>query len=393
MEFNPFLPEVVENPFPYYSYLRQHAPVYQVPGVGFWVVSRYDDVLSLLRNPQLFASNLFAGVAGDLNPFPPEAPGLLDTNPPVHTRLRKLVNRAFTPRRVASLESRMREIVQDLIEPLAARGECDLVRDFASLLPCTVIAELLGVPPERQPDFQRWSDDIVRALNSAAVPQEQHAEIRQSLMEFREYFRATVETYRRQPADNLISDLVRVEEEKQMLTAEEIVSLAVIVLVAGNETMTNLIGNAILALLNHPQELAKVRANPALIPNLVEETVRYDGPLVSFPRLATQETELAGIHIPAGAVVMPLINSADRDASKFPHPDQFDISRDTEGHVGFGFGIHFCLGAQLARLEGKIALEVLLGRFPHLARKEDEPVTRVQSIIVRGPKTLPLVLG
>jgi len=391
MEFNPYLPAVVDNPYPYYAYLRKHAPVYQVPGVGFWVVSRYDDVLSLFKNYEVFASNAYA-VCGELNPFPAMAPALTDISPPVYTRQRRLVNRAFTPRRIASLESRMAEIVGQVLEPLAARGECDLIADFASLFPGTVIAELLGVPPERQPDFRRWSDDVVRALNSVVVPAEEHAEIRQSIMEFREYLRILVELYRRWPGDNLISDLVRVEEEQQMLTAEEIVSLAVIILLGGNETTTNLIGSATHALLTYPQEFAKVRANPALIPNLVEETLRYDGPLVSAPRQRVCETEMAGTQLPAGAMVLPLLNSANRDENKFPDPDRFDLLHDTEGHVGFGFGIHYCLGAQLARLEGQVALGALLARFPHLAQKQDEPVTRVQSIIVRGLKTLPLIL-
>ncbi|MGH7964901.1 MAG: cytochrome P450 [Candidatus Binatia bacterium] len=393
MEYNPFLPEVKDNPYPYYAYLREHAPVYQVPGVGFWAISRYDDVLYILRNPQIFSSSILTtAMTGDLYPFSPQALELLSQDPPEHTRLRKLANRAFTPRRIASLESHMREVVQQLLDQMAAQGTCDLIRDLGIPLPGIAIAELLGVPLERRQDFRRWSDDIARSFNGTALTQEERAQSRQSIMDLHAYLRAAIETCRRQPSDTLLSDLVRAEEENQMLTAGEVLNLAIIVLGAGNETTTNLIGNAMLALFAHPEQWAKVRANPALVANLVEETLRYDAPVQWFPRLAMQEIEFAGTTLPAGTVVMAMFASANRDERKFPDPERFDIGRNTEGHVAFGFGIHFCLGAQLARLEGKVALEMLLKRFPRVTRTE-APIIRMENPALRGLKMLPLVVG
>src|SRR5713101_3536984 len=224
MDYNPFLPEVKQTPYPYYAYLREHAPVYQIPGVGFWAISRYDAVFSILRNPQLFSSAILAVAmtGGDLSPWPPETPPIISMDPPDHTRLRKLVNRAFTPRRVASLETHIREVVQRLIEPMAAQGQCDLIRDLAIPLPVMAIAELLGVPPERYPDFKRWVSDMLVGISTAVTPSEERERIRQSIREWRAYFEAAIAAYHEQPGDNLLSDLVRAEEESQMLTDEEI---------------------------------------------------------------------------------------------------------------------------------------------------------------------------
>ncbi|MGH7962933.1 MAG: cytochrome P450 [Candidatus Binatia bacterium] len=393
MQYNPFVPDVQENPYPYYAYLREHAPVYQVPGLGFWAVSRYDDVLSILKNPAVFSSaGLLSAMLGDLNPWVPEAPPLQSSDPPSHTRLRRLANRAFTPRRMASIEAHLREVAQHLLEPMAAQGAWDLVHDLAIPFPVIAIAELLGVPPERRHDFKQWTDSFVIATKGAAVTPDEHQQTRQSFAEFRTYFQEAIESCRRQPADTLLSDLVRAEEDHQMLTAEEVLSLAVLVLVGGSETTTNLISNATLALLDHPEQLAKVRANPTLVPYLIEETLRYDAPVQWSARQTTQEVEIAGATLAAGAVVLALFASTNRDERKFPDPDRFDILRNTDGQLGFGFGIHFCLGAQLARLEAKIVLEALLERCPRLTRT-DAPVTHIESSFLRGLKTLPLVVS
>jgi len=393
MEYNPVLPAVQENPYPYYAYLRRHAPVYHVPDMGFWAVSRYDDVLAIFRNPHLFSSaGLLSALMGDLNPFPPEAPELIGSDPPYHTRLRKLANKAFTPRRVASLEQRIREVTGQLIEQAARQEVFDLVKDFSAPLPTIVIAELLGIPPERYTDFKGWTDSVIRAMNGMAVPLEERAGLRQSMNEMFAYLQEEIARYRQQPGDNLLSDLVRAEEENQILSTVEILSLAAILVLGGSETTTNLIGNAVLALLAHPEQLAQVRANLALVPNVLEETVRYDNPIQTVPRRAVQETVVAGTTIPAGSPILPLIGSANRDERKFPDPERFDMMRDTEGHLGFGSGIHYCIGAQLARLEARVALETLLGRFPRLAHLSDR-VARTRTIAVRGPRELPLMVG
>lgn len=336
MDYNPFLPDVQYNPFLYYAHLRNHAPVYQVPGVGFWAISRYEDVLAILKNPQVFSSSGYTSVVvGESDPWPPEAPVMLGIDPPDHTRLRRLANRAFTPRRVASLETHLREVVQQLLEPIATQGGCDLVRALAVPLPTIVIAELLGVPPERRDDFKRWATDFMNGMNGTAIAAEERAQIQQSVAALRAYLHAAIETCRMRPSDNLLSALVRAEEEQQTLTSEEILSVALLVLLAG---------------------------------------------------------KVAGTTLPAGTIVLILFGSANHDEHKFPDPEHFDILRNAEGHLGFGFGTHFCLGAQLAQLEVRIALEELLKRFPHFSRT-DEPFTRIVNPFFRGLKTLPLVVS
>jgi cytochrome P450 len=393
MKYNPLSPEVQQNPYPYYAYLRQHAPVYEVPGVGLWVVSRHEDALSIFRNPQGFSSTVYINaMVGEFNPFSPEAPAMIASDPPDHTRLRKLVNRAFTPRRIAGMEAHIVEVTNGLLEQAARKQTFDLVKDLAEPLPVTVIAEMLGVEAERRHDFRRWSDAIISASKGTGVTEEEREQIPQEIAAFRTYFRAAIEKCRQQPGDNLLSDLVRAEEENQTLTSEEVLSLAVLLLVGGNETTTNLIGNAVLALLEHHEQMAQVRADLSLVPNLVEEALRYDAPVQGSFRMTTQEVKVAGTTLPAGAVAMPLIGSANRDERKFPEADRFDLTRNAEGHLAFIIGIHYCLGAQLARLEAKAALAGLLRRFPHFVCQEHD-VPRISSIIIRGPKTLPLTVG
>lgn len=387
MDYNPFAPEVKANPYPYYTYLRHHAPVFQVKDAGFWAVSRYDDVLYVLKNPQLFSSTiLLTALLGDLNPVP-EAANLIASDPPIHNRLRKLANRAFTPRLISALEPRLRQITKELLTQVESQGEFDLVRDLSTPLPVIAIAEMLGVEPTHRADFKRWSDDIVHAANG--VSGEEREQAQKSVAAFRTYFQEAIEDRRTSPRNDLISALVKAEEEEQMLTSGEILSLATLLLIAGNETTTNLIGNIVLALLEHPTILARVEKDSSLIPQVIEETLRYDGPVHGIFRQATQEVELAGTTIPSGSLVFPLFASADRDENKFPHPDQFDITRKTDGHIAFGFGIHFCLGAPLARLEAKIALQEMLGRLRNLKQKA-EGTTRIDSFFLRGLKTLPL---
>jgi len=390
--YSPFSPDVRENPYPYYAELRQHAPVYQVEGAGLWVVSRYDDVVFVVKHPELFSSAPMNFQSAREGFFSANAATIIGADPPAHTRLRTLVNRGFTPRRIAALEPRIQAIANELVTSVRERQEFDLTADLSIPLPVIVIAEMLGVEPERRVDFKRWSDSIVTVISGTPTEQEQLL-LRPNMKAFRDYFEEVVAQRRESPKDDLISVLVRAQETEQALTPEEVIAFAALLLVAGNETTTNLIGNAVLALLDHPNEFAKVRANRLLVANLVEETLRYDGPVQGLFRMTTQEVALAGTTIPAGAVVMPLFASADRDERVFPDPDRFDVTRNADGHVAFGFGIHFCLGAALARLEARVALEALLFDLPPFVRAGNGPVERINSIFLRGPKALSLAFA
>jgi cytochrome P450 len=388
MDYNPLSLEVTENPYPYYAYLREQAPVYWIAPLQAWALSRYADVDFALRNPQIFPSSVFTTQAlGDLNPTP-EVPWILDMNPPDHTRLRKLVNKGFLPRLIRNLEPRVQEITRQLIASLRSQVEADLVSALSGPLPTTVIAEMLGVEEDRLADFKRWSDDVVLGT-SRPTDEAIRARVRASGAALRSYFEKLIERRRTDPGEDVLTALVRAEEEHDTLTASEILGLAVLLLLAGNETTTNLIGNAVCNLLRHPAELAKVRADRTLVPSLIEEVLRYEGPVQLIPRLTAREVELEGGTIPAGATVFLLLGSANRDERQFPEADRFDVTRNPQDHLGFGYGIHYCLGAPLARLEGRIALESLLFDCPPFTCTR-EHLPQIASLLVRGVQTLPL---
>jgi cytochrome P450 len=391
MDYNPLSPDVQANPFPHYTQLRRQAPVLWVEPLQAWMVSRYHDVDYAIKNPQLFSSaNFTAQSLGELRPGP-DVPWLLDMDPPAHTRVRKLVNKAFTPRLIKALEPRVRAISQELLASLHSQRQFDFVQNFSTPLPVIVIAEMLGVEPERQNDFKHWSDDVVAATNRPTDAHERER-IRQSSAEMCAYLEEAIMRRRKEPREDLLSALVRAEEDQQALSAKEVLAIAVLVLLAGNETTTNLLGNAVLTLLEHPAELAKVRADRALVPSLVEEVLRYESPVQLIFRRTTQDVELSGTPIPASAGVFLLLGSANRDEQQFPDPDRFDVRRNPRDHLAFGYGIHYCLGAELARLEAKVALESLLFEGP-LFRSTIDQIPRVASILVRGPQRLPLTFG
>ncbi|HZP57380.1 MAG TPA: cytochrome P450 [Dehalococcoidia bacterium] len=381
MDFNPMSPEFRLDPYPTYAAMRRDAPVYR--SAGYVVVTRYDDVVSVLRQPNLFSSSAIG-----MNVRGRPARTIINTDPPVHTRIRGVINRAFTPRMVADLEPMIRRVTARLLDRMCERGEGDIVRDLAVPLPVTVIAHLLGVDPDRQEDFKRWSTAVIS--ETAGLPDDERARVERDTDEFQDYFDAAIAERRERPGgDDLISAIVRAQQEdEELLSADDVLAFTGLLLIAGNETTTNLIGNAVLALLAHPEQMARVREEPALVPNLVEEALRWDSPVQFLFRTATEDTEIAGEPIAAGTTIIPVYASANRDDARFPEGDRFDVTRNAQGHVAFGYGVHFCLGAPLARLEARVALEQALARLPGLRRAGDTPPERVPSLFLRGVQSL-----
>ena len=412
VSFDPFSPAWRDDPYPKYGELRDHAPVHWSPEAGVFCVSRYEDVMSVLRSHDQFSSRammtqlmlggekkppvtlrslLFAArllLKARVNPFKlPNVPSLIASDGERHTLLRAIVNRGFTPRQIADWEGRAREIVAGCVAKLHS-GDFDVVRDLAIPLPVTVIAEMLGIEPERRHDFKRWSDTVIDNATGAGRADPFGPVVLDAFAQMTTYVVRIARERRAQPADDLISQLVSIGGGEG-LSPIELVQFVTLLLVAGNETTTNLIGNATAALLDHPDQLARVAADPSLLPGLVEEAVRFDSPVQLVFREALADAEIAGVRIPAGSIVVPLIGSANRDERRFPDPDRFDVVRNPQGHVGFGFGKHFCLGASLARLEAKVALEALVPELARMRRVEAR-VPRIDSFLVRGPSRLPL---
>jgi cytochrome P450 len=305
-----------------------------------------------------------------------------------HAAMRSIVNRGFTPRRIAAWEARARELVAESLAKLRTGGPFDVVEDLAIPLPVGLIAEMLGVEASRRQDFKRWSDTVIDVSTGPGRADPFQSRTATPVIELLSYLRRIALERRRHPADDLVSAIVAEQEGEQALSIREVVQFVMLLLVAGNETTTNLVGNAVTALLDHPGELEKLVADPALVPAAIEEVLRYDAPVQVLFRTATQDVEIAGTRIPKAAYVAPLLGSANRDERRFPDPDRFDVTRHSQGHLAFGFGAHFCLGASLARLEARVALEALVPELPRLERQR--PRELVDSFLVRGPRRLEL---
>jgi len=387
LTYNPFLPEVREDPYPTYHALRASDPVHRSPFMDMWILTRYEDVALVLRDQRFLADRT---TWEGYRPIPElgETRSLLVLDPPDHTRLRGLVSQAFTPRMVERLTAQAQAIVDSALDAAAERGGLELVEDLAYPLPVTVIARMLGVPEADWARFRDWSRVLVRALDPVEIHDaDRLAEYVAADRAIHDYLADVVERRRSEPGDDLISALIAVEEQGDVLSQRELVVMLVLLLVAGHETTVNLIGNGVLALLRNPDQLALLRREPGLLTSAVEELLRWDSPVQLTARVAGEACELGGRALLRGELVMLLLGAANRDPAQFPDPDRLDLGRADNHHIAFGFGIHFCLGAALARLEAECVFSALAERAPKLCAPSTEP-TWAPNYVFRGLERL-----
>lgn len=400
-EFDLFDPQFKANPHPVYAQLRRLAPVHRVrnrDGRPLWLVTRYEDTLKVLKDPR-FVKNRWTVMSPEQRVHSPEFPpavqffdrNLLALDPPAHTRLRTLVNKAFTSRAIEKWRPPIQTLADALLDRVQGQGQMDLIEDYAFPLPMNVITRLLGIPAEDQALFRRWSTVLIThtgVLDSPTI-----ALVVPVLETLAAYLRQLFAAKRRHPQEDLTTQLVQVEEAGDTLSEDERIAMLMLLIVAGHETTVSLIGNGVLALLQYPDQLAQLQADPALITTALEELLRYDGPVeTSTLRYAQEDVELGDITIPQGEPVLVVLTSANRDEGYFAQPDTLNITRTENRHLAFGHGIHFCLGAPLARLEGQIALGTLFRRLPTL-RLAVDPTTLIwrRSLLIRGLSHFPVV--
>jgi cytochrome P450 len=388
-----FGPKMLADPYPYYARLRSMDPVYWVDQFGGWVLTRYADVVTVLRSPDV-SSERTAMAQQRVGPefqklYEVRAHAMLNADPPRHTRMRLLVNKAFTPRTVEALAPFIQAFVEKVLDAAKAKGRTDFMAELAFPLPAVVIAEMLGVPAEDRERFKKWSDESTAAVGN--LPSNMSPDVlRKSIAAFdelQEYFRGIIAQRRAEPRDDLISALVKAQEEGDRLSEVELLANSILLLNAGHETTTNLIGNGTLALLRHPDQLKRLRDDPALVPTAVEEMLRYDSPVQFTTRILKKDVQLGGKTLRTGQMALVLLAAANRDPEQFPDPDRLDVGRPDNKHVAFGLGPHFCLGAPLARLEGRIVFETLLRRLPAIRLDGPPPVYR-QNFNLRGLESL-----
>jgi cytochrome P450 len=389
--YNPLSPSVYTDPYPTYERLREKDPVHWSPLMDSWVFSRYKHVDGILRDHKRFSNDTSKrGNPSHIDESFDLAnqPSMLFRDPPDHTRLRALVSRAFTPAVVEGLAGHIRAIADDLLEQIDDPSAFDLMEAIAAPLPVIVIAELLGVPTEDRPQFQIWSRHRARGLEPNITDKERRL-VTEAGKELDAYFLGIIDQRRREPQDDLISGLVAAEEAGDKLSQAELLAMLRLLLVAGNETTTKLIGNGMLALLRNPEQLEVLRQSPDLMPSAIEELLRYDAPVQLDVRVALEDVEFDGRHVKKGQGIMVLLGSANRDPEVFSEPDRLDLTRQEANHISFGRGIHHCLGASLARLEGRLTFEAIMERFADIRMQTDRPVFR-DNIILRGLEVLPV---
>lgn len=397
-KFNPFLAEFHADPYPTYHRLRSYEPVHR-NFLGSWVLTRYADVKAVLRDPRFRSDNLPQRIKNknpylkhqqkDLNALAGvTSKWLLYLEPPDHTRLRGLVGKAFYPGVVESMRPQIQEIVDDLISKVQQKGSMDIISELARPLPVHVISRMLGVPEEIQSQVYQWANDlsdIFDPLNSL----ETFAHMNEVILKFSESLRRLIAERENKPQEDLISALIAARERDDKLSNDEILSVCMLLFGTGEETTVNLIGNGMLALLRHPDQMEKLKREPTIIQSVVEELLRYDSPIQGISRVAIENVEIGGKKISAGEQVIVYLGAANRDPAQFSDPDRLDLTRGENRHLAFADGIHHCLGATLARVEGQIAINTLVQRLPDLALAEDTLEWR-KNISLRGLKALPV---
>ncbi|MET9423461.1 cytochrome P450 [Streptomyces sp. NPDC006540] len=393
VDLRDFGPDFVRDPYPVYARLRAKAPVHRVldpDGEEIWLVLGHDTARAAFTDPRLSRDWIKSGDVSQIINTGQDQPALahmLMSDPPDHTRLRRLVTKGFTPRRIDALAPRIQQITDELLDAMLAEPSrrADLIAAFAFPLPMTVICDLLGVPELDRDAFRRWSNEMVARTSPEAEAR--------AYEEMPAYLAELIAAKRARPGDDLLSALIHAADaDGDRLSPEELIGMSVLLLIAGHETTVNLIGNGMRALFSHPDQLAALRADFGLLDGAIEEMLRYDGPVETCTdRLALEDVEIGGVTIPAGSTVLITMADADRDPARFKDPDRFDIRRDARGHIAFGHGLHYCLGAPLARLEGRIAFRTLLERCPDLAQDADEAdLPWMPGLLIRGVRRLPV---
>ena len=402
IQFNPFSPEFRTNPYPIYHRLRSENPICRSVG-GDWVLTRYEDVKTILRDRRVYSDNRpkliqqkskyfqnrgksIETLADASNKF------LFYMNPPDHTRLRRLVSKAFSPVVIEGMRPQIQTIVDECLDKALSRGEMDIIAELAELLPIKVIASMLGVPPrDAQEQLHQWSQVLSRILDPL-ISLEEYEAINKAILEFQEYFCELISKREKDPQDDLISYLIAARDESDKLSEEEVLSTCILLFTTGEETTVNTIGNGMLALLNYPEQMEKLKQEPKIIQTAVEEVLRYDSPVQMTSRIASDKLEIGGQTIQKGEKMHLCLGSANRDPVQFPNPDRFDVLRQENNHLAFGDGIHYCLGAALAHTQAEIAINALVQQLPNLKLASDKLAWR-KNIVLRGLKALPVTFG
>lgn len=391
LDFNPLSPEFQQEPYGFYRQMRDEAPVHEIASLGAWGLFRHEHCLFALKNPKLFSAKDFMKSAfGEFDPVP-ETTNMIALDPPEHSRVRRLANRAFTPSAIRGMRDEVETVVSGLLDDALALGrEFDFTHDFAAKVPASVTTTILGVGPEAAADFKRWTIDLVKAPSRSVLSEDELASMHRSKVEIREYLTEQIARRRREPGKDLISALVRAEEDHQTLTEEEILSLIAIMVVGGAETPSHLIGTTMWQLLQHPEALAAVRADPDRVGDALEETLRHQSPVHFIFQTAMQDVEIEGVTIPAESIVFSFVGSANRDERVFTDPDVWDIDRNSKStHLAFARGAHYCIGDNLGRLMCSTAVRQALQRMPDLKPVGSE-MEWLPSFWLRGPNSLPV---